>query len=169
MRRTTLAALAAVATFGATLAAAQPAPVRRVGRVDPSVLQSEIGLSDEQASEIRRVLTQERKAAIRRHAELRIARMELGELLNAATLDEAAIVARVKALAELQAASVKARTESRLAVRRLVSAEQYQKLQQLKRRAVRARRVRPVRRPAGPEGSPSGPGVNDDVTPTNPA
>ncbi len=152
MRRSVWAALAAVAIGATTLAAAEPESVRRaarVGRVDREALRAEIGLSDEQAAEIRRVALQGRKAAIERHAQLRIARLELEELLRAESLDEAAIAARVKALGELQAASFKARAESRLAVRRIVSAEQYQKLQQakMKRRAVRARRVRPMRRP----------------------
>ena len=146
MRFKVFAAIAAVAALGGALVWAQEP--RRERRANLAAIQADIGLSDQQVAEIRRIHLQERKAAIRRNADLRIARMELDELMSAATLDEAAIAARVKTLGELQAASLKARTESRLAIRRLVTAEQYQKMQQERHRAVRARRARPMRRGA---------------------
>jgi Spy/CpxP family protein refolding chaperone len=147
MRIKIFAAVAAVATLavliGAELSAQEPRRERRPGLV---ALQEEIGLSDAQMADLRRIHTEGRKAAIRRNADLRIARMELDELLGAATVDEAKIAARVKAIGELQSAAFKERTETRLAVRRLVTAEQYQKMQQLKRGAMRARLARPGRR-----------------------
>jgi Spy/CpxP family protein refolding chaperone len=78
---------------------------------------------------------------------MRIARIELEEMLSAAAVDEAAVTARAKALGEMQAAALRARTESRLALRRVLTPEQYQKMQQLKRGAVRARQARPGRHP----------------------
>jgi Spy/CpxP family protein refolding chaperone len=170
MRIKVLAVVAAVTLGAVALAAAQSGA--RAGRgmgVNPAVLQSELGLSDEQAAQIRRLVTDARKAEIRRRADMQIARIELEDMLSAPTVDEAAIAAHAKALGDMEAATLRARIESRLAVRRVLTAEQYQKMQQLKHRAVRAREGRPGRRPGrgdfdGPEsGASSHPGVDDDV------
>ena len=166
MRIKIFAAVATAATLavliGAELSAQEPRRERRSGLV---ALQDDIGLSDAQMADLRRIRTEGRKAAIRRNADLRIARMELDELLGAATVDEAKVAARVKAIGELQSAAFKERTETRLAVRRLVTAEQYQKMQQLKRGAMRARRARPGRRG---ERGPAGPGDGEDLPEVNP-
>jgi Spy/CpxP family protein refolding chaperone len=159
----TVAALAALTV--ADLKAQEPRRARRAGL---EAFQSEIGLTDQQAAEIRRIHNEARKAAIRRHADLRIARIELHELLAAATVDEARIAARVKAISDLQAAAFKERTETQLAIRRLVTAEQYQKMQQVKRGAVRARRARPMRRSMAPEG-PGGPDAGEDRAEVDPS
>ena len=111
----------------------------------------------------------ERKAAIRRHADTAIARMELDEALSAPTVDEKLVAAKVKALADLQAASVQARADRRLAVRKLLTPEQEAKMSQLMRdrRAGRAahrgaRRQGPGRRGhMGPGGGPGGPSAPD--------
>jgi Spy/CpxP family protein refolding chaperone len=155
------AGVALLAVGTAVVAAQEP---RRGPRADFAAIRADIGLTDQQVSEIRKLHQQERKVAIRRNADLRVARMELDELLGAATLDEAAVAAKVKAIGELQAAAFKARTESRLAIRRLVTAEQYQKMQQVRHRAVRARQARPGRRgmPGEMAPPPGPPGGGDD-------
>lgn len=168
MRVKVFAAVAAavVALGGAVLLAQEPRPVRRPNR---AALQADLGLSDEQVAQIRKIHLQERKASIRRNADMRIARVELSELMGAATLDEAAIAARVKTIGELQTAALKARIDGALAIRRLVTAEQFQKMQQLRHGALRARRERPMRRPMGAEGGPSGPGDGEDLADVDPS
>ena len=174
MRVKMLAAVVVVAGVaaltGAELRGQEPRQARRAGFAG---LANDIGLSAEQQDSIRRIHTDARKAGIRRNADLRIARMELDELMGAATLDEAKIAARVKAIGDLQAAAFKERTESRLAVRRLVTAEQYQKMQQAMRGAMREQRSRGPR-PAnrgigGPEGGPGGPGDGEDLAEVDPS
>jgi Spy/CpxP family protein refolding chaperone len=167
MRVKVYAALAAATALGSAVLAAQEP--RRARRPDRAAIQAEVGLSDEQVAQIRKIHLQERKAAIRRNAELRVARLELQELMDAATLDEAAIAARVKTLGELSASAFKARSESRLAIRRLVTAEQYQKMQQHRRQAVRVRRARPPRPPLAPEGGAPQPGDGEDLEESDPA
>ena len=103
-------------------------------RVDPAAIQAEIGLSDDQAAAIRKARSDARRAEIQRRADMQVARMDLHELLSAPTLDEAAIGAKVKTLAELESAAAKARAESQVALRRLVTPEQYQKMQQVRMR-----------------------------------
>jgi len=142
---------------------------RRVRRADLQGLKSEIGLTDQQVAEIQKIRAEERKARIRRSADLRIARIELDELLASDALDESAIAARVKTIGELQAQSFKARTDSQLAIRRLVSAEQYKKMQQVRHRAVEARRERPARHDRGYGRGPGrGPGGQGGPGPGGP-
>jgi Spy/CpxP family protein refolding chaperone len=162
-----VATMAALAAFtGADLMAQEP---RQPRRARLQALQADVGLTDAQVAEIRRIHKEGRKAAIRRNADLRIARLELEELLGAATLDEAKIAARVKAIGELQSAAFKERTEGRLAVRRLVTAEQYQKMQQAKRGAVRAHRARPAGRSMRDGRGPGGPDGGEDLAEVDPS
>jgi len=165
MRVKVFAAAAALVALGSAAVLAQETRRSRRAHLEP--LRADIGLSDEQASEIRRIHREARKAAVRRNAELRVARMELDDLMGAATLDDSQIAARVKAISELQAAALKERTDSRLAVRRLVTPEQFQKMQQAKRHAFRGRRARPARRGVS-ERAPGGSG-GEDLAPMEPA
>ena len=58
-------------------------------------------------------------------------------------VDEKLVASRVKAVSDLQAAEVRARADRRLALRKLLTPEQQQKLRQLTReRSARARRPR---------------------------
>jgi hypothetical protein len=112
-----------------------------------------------------------------------IARIELEEALDARTLDEKAVAAKQKALADLQVSALEARTNHRLALRRLLSPEQQEKMRQLMRRRFADRGQRGGRawrgqRPGrGPAMAPSPPGANrpgapgaddDDAPPSDP-
>ena len=66
-------------------------------------------------------------------------------------------------------AAFKERTDGQLAVRRLVTAEQFQKMQQVRRRAVHARRERPMRRSMAPERAPAGPDAGEDLAEVDPS
>ncbi len=101
--------------------------------------------------------------------------MELEELLGAATLDEAKIAARVKAIGELQSAAFKERTESRLAVRRLVTRRAVPEDAAGEARTWCGRTRRVQRRPMGGErggrgeGGPAGPGDGEDLAEVDPS
>lgn len=149
----------------------------RGGPGGPERLQRELGLSDEQAAQLRQQWQAERKEAIRRGADAQIARMELEEALDAPTLDEKLVAARTKSVLDLQAAATKARVDRRLALRKLLTPEQQAKMRRmgLERRGTgRAWRRhgrnagRPGMPPAGgPGGGPGGPGgpAEDDEEP----
>ncbi len=137
-------------------------------RPDMAAMQREIGLTDAQVSQLRQLEQADRKLEIRRRADLQIARMELDELFEAATVDEKAVAAKVKVIADLETAALKARVDHRLAVRKVVSAEQMQKMRMLRPPrpdgpppgpGARGPRVGP---PMGPEGRPDGPPPDDD-------
>jgi Spy/CpxP family protein refolding chaperone len=139
-------------------------------RLDRDAFRAELGLTDEQVAAIRELRTQQRKDEFKRRGDVRAARLSLEQALAAEPIDEAAVAARVKTLGDLEAASARARAESRLALRRLVTAEQYQKLAQSRSRVfgARAHRGRHWRRPAEP-GAPSGTEAAPKAPPSGPA
>ncbi len=153
--------MAAILGGTAALAAAQPMDRERGGRPDLATLQRDLGLSDEQATQLRGIWSESRKAAIRRHADLSIARMELEEALEAPSVDEKLVASRVRAVSDLQAAAVKARVDQRLALRKVLTPEQQQKMRSMMRGHLRDVRQMPPRRRMqrrmGPEQPPAGP------------
>ena len=141
-----------------------PAPrAERMGRPDPAAIQAELGLSADQAAQLKKLRVDGRKQAIRQHADLAIARIELQEAMDAPSVDDKIVAARVEAVSDLQAASLKARTDQRLAMRRLLTPEQQEKMKQLMREGrmerAGARQGRRQGRPGshGPR-PPAGPG-----------
>jgi Spy/CpxP family protein refolding chaperone len=167
----TLALLGILGVGGVALAqrpeAAQPGPPH--GRSHMSMMKQELGLTDEQVGQLRKLHSDQRRAAIRRRADLRIARMDLDELLNAATVDEKALGTKMKEIGDLQAAALKARVDSRLALRKVLTPEQLQKMKELRpaarrgERGFRGRQGRPPMPPPGPGGF--GPGDEPEDEP----
>ena len=162
-----LTSMATLAVAGAALvASAQPAGPEGRGRhgdsANSGALKQALGLSDEQAAQLRKLWQDERKQAIRRRADMQIARMELDEALNAPTLDEKAVGLKVQALTQLQATALRARGDQRLAVAKLLTPEQRAKMQQLRRehgiRNVGHGWGRQGHAGAGPAGRRMGPG-----------
>jgi len=157
MRVQILAVAGALVVAGAVavVTAQERGPARRQGRPHLAAIQAELGLSAEQAAQLKKLRADGRKQAIRQRADLAIARIELEELMDASSVDEKAVAARVKAVSDLEASSLKARTDQRLAMRRLLSPEQQEKMKQLMRRGRMERvRARGERRPGRP-GSPA--------------
>jgi Spy/CpxP family protein refolding chaperone len=124
----------AVAGAVAVVAAQERGPAGRPGRPDPAAIQAELGLSADQAAQLKKLRDEGRKQAIRQHADLAIARIELEEAMDAPSVDEKVVAARVKAVSDLEASSLKARTDERLAMRRLLTPEQQEKMRHLMRR-----------------------------------
>jgi Spy/CpxP family protein refolding chaperone len=164
--------LTVLAVVGAgALALAQPVGRGVVG-AGVATLKQQLGLSDQQAAELQRLRSEEQKQAIRRQADLAVARMELQEALAAKPVDEKLVAAKTKAVADLQTAALQARVNAQLAVRKVLTPEQQEKLQQLRgeRRGVRAERrlmqrgVRGMRR-----GRMFGPGAGPLAAPGAPA
>lgn len=98
----------------------------------PQHLRQALSLTDAQVERLRSLRMEQRKEGVRRHAELRVKRMELKELLTAKDVDEKAIDVKVKEVSDLQAASLRARVASRLAFRKVLTPEQQQKFRELR-------------------------------------
>ena len=171
MRVQVLVAAGVLVVAGAVAAvtAQESRPARRQGRPHPAVIQAELGLSAEQTAQLKKLRAEGRKQGIRQRADLAIARIELEELMDGQSVDEKAVAAQVKVISDLQASSLKARTDQRLAMRRLLSAEQLEKMQQLERRGRRERagarrerhRVRPGSQVPRPSAGPGGPRLDE--------
>jgi Spy/CpxP family protein refolding chaperone len=168
MRVKLLAVTGALVVAGAVAAAGaqEPGAARREGRMgrpDPAALQAELGLSPDQAAQLKKLRDDGRKQAIRLRADLAIARIELEEAMDAPSVDEKLVAARVKAVSDLEASSLQARTNQRLAMRRLLTPEQQEKMKQLVRQGRVERAGARQGRRSGRQGSsgsrpPAGPG-----------
>lgn len=135
--------------LGAVVGAAD----RPQARPDRDDRLKELGLSEAQIDQLEQLRSQERKAAIRRRADRAIARVELRDLLKADTVDEKAVRAKARQLADLESAGALARGEAAIALRKIVSADQAEKL-------LRARHQRRGGARLGPDrGERRGPGA----------
>lgn len=134
------------------------------GRLDPAMVKQELGLNEQQVGELQKLRMEQRKAAIRRRADTQLARLGLRELMQAPTVDEKALQAKVKELADLHAAGIRARVDMGLALRKILTPEQQQKMKQLL--MERGRRGPgddgPGRFQRGPRGRRPGPPPGDD-------
>jgi Spy/CpxP family protein refolding chaperone len=167
MRVQLLAVAGALVVVGAVVAvtAQERGPAWRPGRPDPAAIQAELGLNADQAAQLKKLWADGRKQAIRQRADLAIARIELEELMDAPSVDEKVVTARVKAISDLQASSLRARTDQRLAMRRLLSPEQQEKMKQLMRRG---RMERAGARRGGRPGRPGSQGPRPPAGPGGP-
>jgi Spy/CpxP family protein refolding chaperone len=162
MRMRVWTVVGVVALAGSVVFATAQEP-RRQGRPDRATLEKELGLTADQAAQLRKLRAEGRKQAIRQRADLAIARLELQELMDGPTVDEKAVTAKAKAIGGLQAAAFEARTSQRLAMRRLLTPEQQEKLKQL---APRRRGAGAGRRGAGPAFPGPRGWEEDDATPS---
>jgi Spy/CpxP family protein refolding chaperone len=150
----------AVCGLGATLAA-QPDRGRARGQgqgPDPARLQEQLGIDEGQAEQLRQIRRDQQKAHVRLRADMEIARMELEELLLADAVNESAINAKVGEVAKLQTAALHSRIDGRLAVRKILSAEQAKKLERLRQRRKGQRPARGQDQRGRRRGGRRGPG-----------
>lgn len=92
-----------------------------------------LGLNEQQVASLEQLMSERRKAAIRQRADQSIARLELEELMRAETLDQKAIDGKIRQLAELHAAPLRARVDQHLAVQKILTPEQFKKWQEMRR------------------------------------
>jgi periplasmic protein CpxP/Spy len=163
MKKQLLALAALIAVTGVALAAAPEGPKpegpRKERRFEKANLKEALGLTDAQVADLKRLRSEQEKKKIRQQADAKIARLELRELLLAQTVDEKAVRAKAKQVADLQATAASDRVEAMLALRKVVSAEQADKLMKMHqhRRQGPGQRRQLGHGPRGPRG-PQGPG-----------
>jgi len=92
---------------------------RRIAR-----LKDQLGLSDEQATQIRKVLGEARKPSIKIRADLKVARIELGELATQEKIDRGKIDAKLKQIGQLKLRLLGLRVDVVLATRNILTSEQ---------------------------------------------
>jgi Spy/CpxP family protein refolding chaperone len=144
---------------GGAVLAAWPEPEAPGRGPDIARIQKDVGLNDAQADQLKKLWTDQRKQEIRQRADMAIARMDLHQLLDVQTVDEKAVNAKVKELSDLHAASLRAHVDSVLAMRKILTAEQREKMKALMKSHRPA--FRGMRHGFGP-GGPDGPGPRPD-------
>ena len=117
-------------------------------------MRERLGFTPEQAAKIQAQENTFAKTRIRNHADLRVKRMELDELVNAEKPDRAAIDKKLREIQEIQFSGEKGAIDHRLAMREMITAEQRQKMQEM----YREFRMGPQRGPGGPGGPGRRPG-----------
>jgi Spy/CpxP family protein refolding chaperone len=137
-----------------------------MGMQGPARLAESLGLTDQQKAQIEKLRADQQRAAIKRRADTQLAKLELGELLKAQTVDEKAVALRVKELTDLHGAAIKARVDHLLAMKKILTPEQQEKMKQMHANRPGAgpgmgRRMMRGRRPGGPGPGPGGPGGDD--------
>lgn len=126
---------------------------------DPA-FRERIGITAEQAEKLRAQGMAAAKTTVRLRADQQIKRIELAELLHAEKPDRVAIDKKLREVADLHYASLKARTDNMLAMRELLTPEQREKIHAFAReRMLEFRGPRGERRmgPGGPPGAPQPP------------
>lgn len=99
----------------------------------------ELGLSEAQRESIREARMAERRQRIEREARIKIAKLELEELLRDEGSDLAAIEAKMRELAELRIQDRMAALRLDRTIRDILTPEQLQELKELRRHRVRFR------------------------------
>ncbi len=112
-----------------------------------------LGLSAEQEAQWREQREARREAARARRGEARELREQLRSLLEAPSVDESAVRAVARKQGDLQAARARARVEDRLALRKILTPEQIDKLRAVVRERGGARQARRQHRRGGAHGA----------------
>lgn len=94
-------------------------------------LAEELALSAEQVEAARKLWTDEARRTIQRRAELALARLDLRELMDAPQPDEKAIAVKLKQMTAIRGEALQAQVARGLALRKLLSDEQRDKLKTL--------------------------------------
>jgi len=151
MKRKNLISVVSIVLFTlmtTSLVSAQwgPRPMKRhmKPRIDIERLAEELGLSEEQVTKIKAEQFAARKSQIELGAKVKIAELELRTLLDE-NAEESDIEAKIKEIGELKTQVQLARMQARLALRKYLTEEQLQQLEELRRERGR----RPMRRGRG--------------------
>lgn len=99
------------------------------GGMSPIEMKEELGLSDEQVAQLRPLEMNYRKALIQNEADLRVAMVDLGALLDAKAPDKSAIEAKVDDIMAVQKKMMMFRVESLFNIKGVLTPDQYAQFQ----------------------------------------
>lgn len=100
----------------------------------------ELALNDQQTKAIKNILIEARKQNIKLRADVRVAQIELGQLITKGDVDKASVNAKVDQIAGLRGDVMRQRAGAALAVRAILTVEQREKAEGLMRRLLGGRR-----------------------------
>ena len=93
----------------------------------------ELGLTDEQESELKKLKSSSQKAKVKRHADIQILKIEIQELLDEKTVDKDAVYAKLEEIGKLRTTKAKNCIDTKLTARKLLTAEQLKKWEAVKK------------------------------------
>jgi periplasmic protein CpxP/Spy len=95
-------------------------------------MRTELGLNDDQVSRLHKIGIDAEKASIQTRADMQLHRIELRELMRADNPDESAIMAKMDQINALQGKMEKARVQTMLSARSVLTADQLKKLKAMR-------------------------------------
>lgn len=95
-------------------------------------IHTELGLSADQVSRLHKISIDAEKASIQNRADMQLQRLELRELMRADSPDESAIMAKMDQVNALQGKMEKARVQTMLSARGVLTADQLKKLKEMR-------------------------------------
>ena len=99
-----------------------------------SRLSEKLGLTDEQADKIAALMTQARKKAVKARADLRVAGIELAELLTQDEVDKGKVDGKVSQIAQATEKMIRHRMDAFFQIREVLTPEQRKKAKPFIRR-----------------------------------
>lgn len=130
---------------------------RMMRLLEDTEFRQRIGITNEQAEKLRAQGMAAAKTMVRSRADQQIKRIELAELMQAEKPDRVALDKKLRELADLHYAALKARTDNMLAMRELLTPEQREKIHAFARERMREFRGPRGEHRMGPGGPPGGP------------
>jgi Spy/CpxP family protein refolding chaperone len=130
-----------------------------------SEIARELGLSEQQISQIEQTFLEHRLKLIDLKAEVERQETRLQPLIEADQVDEAKVSAQVDLVLGARMRLEKANVMMMLAIRKVLSVEQWRKLEQMKQAHERIRRIAPRREMPGAPGHPPRPPDQPEVQP----
>ncbi len=132
-------------------------------------IQKQLNITDEQRKKLEDIGFNGEKSTIQDRANLEVRRLELRRLMQADNPDRAAIEKKLQEVGQAQTALERARVNSMLDVRAVLTKEQQDKLREIARQRMAARRPRPMNQPGMMRPGMMRPGMNNAPAPKKPA
>jgi hypothetical protein len=123
VRRTSIMVFAIV-LFASVMAAAQP--------MNPGRMAGKLGLTDQQVEQMRALQVKHQSDMIMRRAELKIARLELREIMMSAKLNENSALSKQDQISKMKSDIARLNLQHKIAIRKILSDEQLKKWQEMR-------------------------------------
>jgi Spy/CpxP family protein refolding chaperone len=145
-------------------------PEARAGRLlallDNDHVKSQLGLTDQQANQLRQIVVGAEKSSIKTRADMAVREIELRELLRSDNPDRETVLKKVQEISNLRGEMMKQHIEALLAAKSVLTPEQQKKIRSFieshhfgpsEHREMREHHGMPGHPPAPPENAPKPP------------
>jgi hypothetical protein len=99
--------------------------------LSPEMLREALGLNDEQVQKLRQLRSDYEKETIRKHADLRVARLEMRDLLEQKNIDMGQLEKKIRQIEGVRSDLMLFRVKSLMKAKEFLSAEQFDRLRKM--------------------------------------